>query len=473
MVSKLGYFQLLILSLIGVIVWNFIPIPSGLSEQGWHLLIIFLLTIAGIVIEPMPIGVITLTSICISIVTKTLSFENAFSGFSSNIMWIVVFAFFIARGLIKTGLGKRIAYFFIAKIGRTTLGLSYGIIFTEFLLSLVIPSVSARAGGIMYPIVRSIVSGYDTSHSKESAHKNAMFLLQICFQGSVITCAMFVTAMSGNPLIISIAGKLGAEITWTNWAVGSIVPGVLNLLLLPILVYFLCPPSIKVSNSAPILAMQSLSDMGPLNKKEIIMSLTFIGLIIFWIFGKSFSIDSTTTALIGVVVLLISGILTWNDILSENSAWDIMIWFSIILTISGYLSNLGVMPWIGEGLEGFLCKVGYSKQALFLSIIFIYFFIHYFFASVTAHITVLYAIFVCLLTKLCNMSTLPACLIIAYLSSLSAGLTHYGNSAAPIFFGSKAFSIVQWWKIGFIICLFNLFIWIVSGYFWWKYLEII
>jgi DASS family divalent anion:Na+ symporter len=473
MVSKLGYFQLFILALIGAILWNFIPVPNGLSEQGWYLLIIFFLTIAGIIFEPMPISVIALCAICVAIVTKTLSFENAFSGFSSNIMWIVVFAFFIARGLIKTGLGKRIAYFFIAKIGRTTLGLSYGIIFTEFLLSLVIPSVSARSGGIMYPIVQSIVNGYDTNHSKEMARKNSMFLLQICFQGSVITCAMFVTAMSGNPLIISIAGKLGAEITWTNWAVGAIIPGILNLLLLPILIYFLCPPSIKVSNSAPMLAMQSLSEMGKLSKKEIIMSLTFVGLIIFWIFGKYFSIDSTTTALIGVVILLLSGILTWNDVLSEQSAWDIMIWFSIILTISSYLNNFGVMTWIGMGLENLLFNIGYPKQIVFLCIIFIYFFIHYFFASVTAHITVLYAIFVCLLIKLCAVSTLPACLIIAYISSLSAGLTHYGNSAAPIFFGAKAFSILQWWRVGLIICLFNLVIWIISGYFWWKFLEII
>lgn len=470
MIKRSSYIQLLFLSLLGIWVWHFFPIPVGLSISGWHLLIIFLLTIIGIIFEPFPISVVALLSALICILTNTITFQEVFSGFSSSVMWIVVFAFFIARGLIKTGLGKRIAYTFIEKIGGTTLGLSYGIILTEFLLSLVVPSVSARAGGIMYPVTQSIIKEYEKNNNPSLVRRTSMFLLQVCFQGATVTCAMFITAMSGNALIVSIGSKLGAEINWSNWAIGAIVPGILSLTLLPLLLYVICHPSIKVSKDAPTIAKQALLDMGPLRRNEIIMIFTFLVLVLFWIFGKSIGIDSTTTAFIGVVALLLSGVLTWDDLLSERSAWDIMIWFSILLTMSSYLSSLGVMSWIGQILENLMSTLQYSKQLIFCGVIFIYFFVHYFFASVTAHITVFYSIFVGLLVNLCHIDLLLACLIIAYISSLSGGLTHYGNSAAPIFFGARYFNIIQWWRIGFIVSTFNLVLWTISGYFWWSFL---
>jgi DASS family divalent anion:Na+ symporter len=52
---------------------------------------------------------------------------------------------------------------------------------------------------------------------------------------------------------------------------------------------------------------------------------------------------------------------------------------------------------------------------------------------------------------------------LAYLSSLSASLTHSGNSSAPIFFHARALSVAQWWRVGFTIGTLNLFLWLVVG----------
>ncbi len=470
MLNQASYQKLIGLFFIGLITWNIVPCPSILTVEGWHLLIIFILTIIGIIFEPAPISIVTLIGALACILTKTLTLNQALSGFGSSIMWIVVFAFFIARGLIQTGLGKRIAYFFISKIGATTIGLSYGLVITEFLLALIIPSVSARSGGVIYPITQSIIKEYENTNNKESVKRIGMFLTQLCFQGATISCAMFVTAMSGNPLIVSIAGEMGAEITWSSWALGAIVPGLISLVTLPLLLYVICHPVIKVSKEGPELAKKALEKMGPLTKNELIMVTTFIGLILLWVFGKYLNIEATTTAMIGVVILILTGVLTWNDLLSEKSAWDTMIWFSIIIAISGFLGKFGVMKSLGLGLEGLLSEVGYTKELLFCGIIFLYFFIHYFFASVTAHVTVFYAIFVGLLVKLCNIDVVYAALILAYISSLSGGLTHYGNSAAPIFFGAKYFTTIEWWRVGIIVSTFNLIIWGISGYFWWQFI---
>jgi di/tricarboxylate transporter len=67
---------------------------------------------------------------------------------------LIAFAFFLARGFIKTGLGNRIAYQIVSMFGQTTLGLTYSLVMAEALLSPAIPSLAARAGGIFLPLAK-------------------------------------------------------------------------------------------------------------------------------------------------------------------------------------------------------------------------------------------------------------------------------------------------------------------------------
>jgi len=102
------------------IMW-YLPVSEALPENGWHLLIIFIATIVGIILNPLPMGVIALLSILACALTNTLSLAECLSGFGDSIVWLIVFAFFISHGFIKTGLGSRIAYYVLSKIGHSTL----------------------------------------------------------------------------------------------------------------------------------------------------------------------------------------------------------------------------------------------------------------------------------------------------------------------------------------------------------------
>jgi len=129
---------------LGVIIW-FLPAPDGVTAAAWHLFAIFVATIMGIVLEPLPMGAVALLGIAAATLTRTLTLGEALSGFSNRIIWLVVMAFFISRGFIKTGLGARIAYSFMSLLGRRTLGLGYSMIATDLVLAPVIPSITARA----------------------------------------------------------------------------------------------------------------------------------------------------------------------------------------------------------------------------------------------------------------------------------------------------------------------------------------
>ncbi len=466
--NSMNYTKLVALAAFFFIAW-YIPIPEGLTSQAWHTLVIFIITIVGIVINVMPLGAIAITSMVLCIITNTMPIEKALSGFSSPIVWLVVTAFLLARGIIKTGLGTRIAYFFISKFGKTTLGLGYSIVLTELILSPMIPSASARGGGIIFPIAQALANKYSETHNKDGSNKNiskiGAFLIQISFHANVITSAMFLTAMAANPIAARLAGLEGISITWGDWALGAIVPGIMSLIALPPILYVMCNPGFFKDDTAPKLAAKSLKEMGTLKIKELLMLIIFGGLIFLWIMEKQLGINATTTALIGLVLLLITDILTWEDVVNEKGAWKTLIWFAILITIAEGLSSSGITSWLSSKMIDSL-----QNQSDFIAVTVLLvtlFYAHYLFASSTTYISVMYSTFLALLLHF-GMPPLASALGLAIISILSAGLTHYGISSAPVFYGAGYLTTAKWWRISFIVSTSITIIWLIVGIPWWK-----
>ncbi|KAM5584555.1 dicarboxylate transporter 1, chloroplastic [Rosa sericea] len=256
----------------GVILW-FVPTPAGVTKIAWQLLAIFLATIVGIITQPLPLGAVALLGLGAAVLTKTLTFAAAFSAFGDPIPWLIALAFFFARGFIKTGLGNRIAYQFVSLFGSSSLGLGYSLVFSEALLAPAIPSVSARAGGIFLPLVKSLCVACGSNVGDGTEGKLGSWLMLTCFQTSVISSAMFLTAMAANPLSANLTfNTIKQTIGWTDWARAAIVPGLVSLIVVPLLLYVIYPPSVKSSPDAPKLARENLENMGPMSKNEIIMA---------------------------------------------------------------------------------------------------------------------------------------------------------------------------------------------------------
>src|ERR1035437_8734577 len=149
---------------------------------GLHLFAIFVTTIVGIILKPLPMGAVAMIGIGVTAVSRTLSIADSMSGFSDVVIWLIVLAFFISRGFVKTGLGARIAYNFMALLGRRTIGLSYALAATDLVLSPAIPSNTARAGGIIMPVMTSLARAYGSNPSDGTARKIGSFLTLTSYQ---------------------------------------------------------------------------------------------------------------------------------------------------------------------------------------------------------------------------------------------------------------------------------------------------
>jgi len=458
---------------VSLLIW-YLPSPDSITNEAWNLLAIFIGTILLVMTGAMPMGAGTLLGLTVSVLTKTLSFERAFLGYQSKITWLILMAFFIAQGFSKTGLGKRIAYILISKLGQSSLGIGYGIVLSDFFLSPVVPSAAARSGGLIYPIVQSLSHALGSRAEDGTANKVGKYLILVAFQSAPITSAMFLTAMAANPLAAKFGIEVGVEVTWPLWAYGAIVPGLINLFMLPWLMLKLCAPELKDTSSAIMMSKKELKKMGHMSINEIYMSVCFIGLLTLWclgsylnasFLGKYIHISSTLTALIGLMFLLLTKTLKWKDLLSVSVAWETFIWFGAIIGLAKGISSGGIPKWFADISSNALSI--YSWPFALLILFLIYFYAHYFFASSSAQIGALFLPFVVSAIAL-GASPLLVVMLFAFGSNIFGGITHYSLGPAPILYGGGFVSLKEWWKIGFIFSVINIVIWIGVGSVWWK-----
>lgn len=168
--SAVKLVPLLITVAVGLIIW-FIPAPSGLEPKAWHLFAIFVATIIGFISKPLPMGAIAIFALAVTALTGTLSIEDTLSGFGNKTIWLIVIAFFISR--IYQNRARCENFVCIrSEIREKTLGLSYSLLFSDLILSPAIPSNTARAGGIIFPIIRSLSETFGSSPQMEQRGKS-------------------------------------------------------------------------------------------------------------------------------------------------------------------------------------------------------------------------------------------------------------------------------------------------------------
>ena len=458
----------LLVILIGTAIW-LLPIPAGLKPAAWQLFAIFVATIAAFILQPLPIGAIAFISVTFTALIGVLKPAEALSGFSNGTIWLIVSAFLFAKGFIKTGLGKRIAYVLIRFMGDSTLKLGYTLALSDLIIAPATPSNTARAGGIIFPIVKSLASAFD-SEPGPSSRRVGSYLVQTAYQNNTITSAMFMTAMAGNPLIALLAQQtLNIQISWGLWALAAIVPGLLSLLIIPYFLYKVYPPEVTRTPEAKLLAITELKKMGVMSREEKIVAAVFVGSLILWSTATITKLDATVVAMLAVSIMLLTSVLTWKDVLEEQGAWDTLIWMGVLIGLADFLLKLGFIPWFAQSIGNMMIGIPWLYALMILLVVYMY--AHYGFASLVAHITAMYAAFASVAVSAGAPAYLVA-LAFAFMSNLCMSLTHYAAGPAPILFGSGYVDQGTWWKLGFYVSVINILIWVGIGSLWWKVLGL-
>jgi DASS family divalent anion:Na+ symporter len=443
------------------------PVPEGISSQSWRLLAIFAATIVGSVVRPLPAGAVVFLGVCALAVTATMTPVDALRGYADPIVWLVLCAFFMSRAVLKTGLGRRIAFGFIRALGKRSLGLSYALVASDAVLASVVPSNAARAGGVVFPVARSLAEAYE-SHPGPSARRLGAFLMTAVYQSDVVACAMFLTGQASNVLIAKFAAETaGYDLSYTTWFVGAVVPGVAALLLVPWVIFRVFPPEVRHTPLAREMATAELEKMGAMSRGERITLVVFLLVALLWMTQAWHKVHYAVVALAGISALLLSGVLRWDEVMGERAAWDVFIWYGGLVRMAEALGETGITTRFAQVTAGLTS--GWEWAPALGVLLLVYFYAHYGFASITAHATAMYVPFL-VVSLAAGAPPALAVLGLAYFSNLSASLTHYGTTPAPIYFGARYVSQGEWWRVGLLVSLVTIPIFLALGLLWWKIL---
>jgi DASS family divalent anion:Na+ symporter len=460
------YGRLAVLVVIYAVVAYLIPAPAAVTPQGWRLFAIFIAVIVGQMLQPLSSAAIVILGLAAMVANGT-PMREALGGYAEPSVWLVLVAMIMARVLIETGAAHRIALFFIRQFGQRSIGVSYALVLTDVTLAGGVPSITARSGGMVMPVGKAIAELFD-SHPGATAPRLGRYLFASMYQGSAVACAMFLTGQASNILGAGLALKLvNVEVTWSSWFISAIVPGVVSCVLVPWVVYKVLPPEITQTPAASEFARTQLLKMGPLDRKESVALGVFASVGALWLTSGWHGLDVTFVSLLGLGTLLLTRTLTWDQVTGERPGWDVFIWYGGLLKMGELLNATGVTRVFAESVGGLF--VGLPWLTVLLLTLLIYFYAHYFFASITAHVLAMFPPFVILLTTV-GVPPLLAVYSLMCLANLTAGLTHYGTTTGPILYSANYVSFGEWWRAGFIVSVVNLVVWLTIGFGWWRYL---
>jgi DASS family divalent anion:Na+ symporter len=442
------------------------PVPGGIAPGTWTLFAVFAGVIVGLVARPAPAGFVVLLGVVALPLLGVMPIQKALAGYSDPIVWLVLAAFMMSRGMLKTGLGRRIAYLFIRAVGGRSLGLGYALVGTDLVLASFIPSNAARTGGIVFPIARSLAEAYG-SEPGPSARRLGAFLMLLLYQCECIVCAMFLTGQASNPLIARFAVPGAGEVSYARWFLGALLPAIASLALVPPLLYRLYPPEVTHTPEASKLAAAELLEMGPMARGEKLMLLVFAFVASLWTTAALHGIHYSLVALLGVVALVLFRVLDWDEVVAEREAWNVFLWYGGVVRLAEALGEGGLTARFAEACAAWVAA--WPWTTLLAALLLVYFFAHYGFASITSHSTAMYTPFLAVMLA-AGAPGVVAALLLAYFSNLSACLTHYGTTPGPILFGAGYVSQREWWALGLVCALGHLVVWGTLGPLWWRLL---
>jgi DASS family divalent anion:Na+ symporter len=438
------------------------PVPAGLDPKAWHLFALFVAAIASVVLQALPILTASVLALSAAILTGTLPPERAYSGFANGTILLIVVAFLVARAVVKCGLGGRLGHLVVSVFGRSTLGLGYSIFLVDGLIAPAFPSNTARSG-VLYPLALSVAEAAGTGPPGGARPRLGRFLMFSGMASLTVSSGLWLTAMAANPLGAEIARDHGMAIGFGSWLIASSVPTLTAMALLPFLLYKLTSPEVTSTPEAPEAARRALKALGPVRGEEKLVAVVFALMVALWAAAPELNLDPTAVAFLGLGVLLVTGVLTLQDIAKEGDVLATFIWFAVLFTLSSELNKLGLMAYLGEHLAGLLDAAPVMVAGLVLVVSYVL--LHYLFVSQTAHLLALFRVFLDVGSRL-GVPVAPLAFLLLFATNFSSANTPQGSSANLLFAGSGYLSTADLYRLGAITTAFNLAVYLVVGTPW-------
>jgi solute carrier family 13 (sodium-dependent dicarboxylate transporter), member 2/3/5 len=473
----------LIASVVAMIVVLVLPLPATLPPAGHRMLAILAFAVVVWLTEAVSYeaSAIIITSLMAFLIGTAPTIKDpavlygtsaaismALAGFSNSALALVAGALFISAAMTITGLDKRIALVTLSLIGTTTRRILIGSIAVTIVLSLVVPSATARSACVV-PIMIGVISAFGV----ERRSNIAAGIMIVVAQATSIWNVGILTAAAQNLLTVGFMDKmLGARATWLDWLIaGAPWAIVMSAVLLVVVLKMLPPETDSIAGGKEAVA-RSLQELGPMTGPQKRLLAVAIGLLFFWATeGKLHPFDTTSVTYVGLVILMLPrvGVMDWKTV-QNRIPWGTVIVFGVGISLGTALLTTTAGQWLGDlvahhsGLDHASAFTAFAILSAFLIVI------HLGFASATALTSAMLPILIAVLQSMQgDFNRLGMTMLLGYVVSFGFVLP-INAPQNMVCLATDTFTARQFSRVGIVMTLVGYLLLLLFAATWWRWL---
>jgi len=473
----------LIIGVIAMVAVLLLPTPADLPVAGHRMLAILVFAVIVWVTEAVSYeaSAIMITALMAFLIGMSPSIQNpdviigtsaainmGLAGFANSALALVAGALFIAAAMTHTGLDRYIALHTLDKIGTSTRRIFVGAIVVTIVLSLLVPSATARSAAVV-PIMVGVIAAFGVSKRSNFAAG----LMIVVAQATSIWNIGIQTAAAQNLLTVGFMEKmLGESVTWADWLIAGIPWSLIMSVVLIVVTLKLLPPEAQELQGGKEGVAQSLQELGPMTAPQKRLLMVSLALLVLWATGgKLHRFDTTSTTYAGLVFLMLPriGVMTWKEVQSRIP-WGTVIVFGVGISLGTALLTTEAGQWLGQqvvvrtGLDAFGPMGIFAILSAFLILI------HLGFASATALTSAMLPIMISVLAVLPgDFNRLGMTMLLGFVMSYGFILP-INAPQNMVCLGTETFNARQFAKVGILITVIGYLLMLVFSVTYWKWL---
>jgi len=396
----------------------------------------------------------------------------ALGGFSNTAWALVAAALFLAAAMTRTGLDKRIALVVLSRIGARTNRVLIGVILVGFILSFFVPSTTARVSCLV-PIVMGIIAVFGVDRKSRFA---GMMLIATAQADSLWNVGIKTAAAQNMVAVSFIQKQLGTDISWIKWFIAAAPFSVIMSVVLYFVMMKMMPPEVEEIAGGKAAVAQSLRELGPMTGAEKRLLTLSLILLCFWTTeGSLHALDTSTTTIVAVTLMLLPGIgvMNWKEA-QERIPWGTVVLFGVGISLGSALLSTQAATWLAKGivtlfgLQGATAFLILAVLAAFLVLI------HLGFASATALAAAMIPIIISILqaVKTPGLNVVGLTMILQYVVSFGM-LLPVNAPQNMIAYGTGTFEVKDFIRTGIPLTIAAYALVLIMGATYWKWLGLV
>lgn len=461
---------------------GFLPTPEGLNPSGQRTLAILSFAVIVWLTEALDYAtssvlIVALLALAMGSVPMGASGEAmghakalglGLSGFANSALALVAAALFLSVAMTATGLDRRIAFLTLNRVGTSAKGVLIGAIVVTIILSMMVPSATARVACVV-PIMLGIINAFGVD-------KRSMFAastMVVVAQGTSIWNIGIMTAAAQNMLTLGFMQKaLNDAPSWGEWLMAGAPYAIAMSVAMFIVVRWLMPPEKENIEGGKEAVRKAIAEMGPMSGPEWRVLAVVLGLVGFWMTEKNLhNIDTTTVTIVGLALLLLPkiGVMTWGQV-QKLVPWGTIVVFGVGISLGTALLDTKAAMWLADFVVKALHLESLGPFGIFAGLSLFLILIHVGFASATSLTSALIPILIAVLQRLGgDINVMGLTMLLGFVVSFGFILP-INAPQNMVCLGTETFTSKQFTKVGLWLTVIGYALLLVFALTWWKFL---